>query len=414
MKKKYYIIITTIVLAVAVLIGFAMKNGEVSADDFRIETATVKVGKIENSVTATGALEAIETVEVGTQVSGIVDRILVDFNSIVKKGQVLAKIDETPLLAQLNQSQAQIDQAEAEFTFQSANFERNKQLFDKQLISQADFDQIVYSFSLAKANLANIKAQHDRNKINLDYATIVSPIDGVILDRAVDEGQTVAASFNTPTLFTIANDLTQMKVEASVDEADIGQVKSGQRVEFTVDAFPDETFNGTVTEVRLQPVITSNVVTYTVIINAPNPEKILMPGMTATTEIFVLEQDNQLLVPMQALTFEPEMDVLMGYMMMLHSDEEGELPPPPKTLESIPGKGKSEMIGGPKVWVKHNDSIYAKPVKISIDDGINYSVLQGLEIGDEVVLSLEGKSMRGTASGAARSPFMPGPPPGRN
>ena len=428
MKKKYYIIIISLVLAIAILIAFVMRNNEISKEDFVIETAAAKIGMIVNTVTATGTLEAIETVEVGTQVSGVIEEILVDFNSIVKKGQVLAKIDETPLIAQVNQSQANVDQAEAEFTFQSANYERNRKLYEKQLISQADFDQIIYNYNIAKANLANAKANHDRNRINLQYATIKSPIDGVVLERAVDEGQTVAASFNTPTLFTIANDLTQMKVEASVDEADIGQVKSGQRVEFTVDAFPDLTFTGTVIEVRLQPVVTNNVVTYTVIIDAPNPENKLMPGMTATSTIFVLEAANQLLIPMQALDFEPDMDILSAYMISLRSerDRNGKIPTkitPDSSTGSVgergsPARAEISPVGistpeyeRKKVWLLKNDSLYTVPVKVFIDDGINCSISDGLKEGNEVVLSLTGKSASvGRGSGSIRSPFMPGPP----
>jgi HlyD family secretion protein len=411
MKKKYYIILASLILVIVVAIAFARKSSSVTPEDFQFETAVVKKGKIVNTVTATGTLEAVETVEVGTQVSGIVNKILVDFNSNVRKGQVLAKIDETPLVAQLNQSQANVDQAEAEFKYQSANYQRNLVLFEKKLISQADFDQVVYSYNLSKANLASSNAQHDRNKINLDYATIVSPIDGVILDRAVDEGQTVAASFNTPTLFTIANDLTQMKVEASVDEADIGLVHAGQRVEFTVDAFPDEIFEGTVIEVRLQPVITSNVVTYTVIINAPNPEKKLMPGMTATTAVYVLEEDNQLLVPIQALSFDPQPDLLFAYMTSVRSDEEEVLPPPNPVQEGTQSSGMTKEVSKPKVWVKSQDSLFSVPVEVTIDDGINYSVTGGLNEGDEVVLGMTGKSgVIEKSDGAAVSPFMPKPP----
>ena len=230
-------------------------------------------------VTATGTLEAITTVEVGTQVSGVIEKIYVDFNTQVKKGQLLAQLDKTPLQAQVDQSQATVDNAEAELTYQKSNYERTKALYDKQLIAKSDYDLAVYNFNKAQASLKNAKSVHDKNKINLSYASIYSPIDGIILDRAVDEGQTVAASFNTPTLFSIANDLTQMQVEANVDEADIGQIVEGQRVEFTVDAYPDMKFAGVVSQLRLQPVETNNVITYTVIVNAPNPDLKLMPAI---------------------------------------------------------------------------------------------------------------------------------------
>ena len=206
--------------------------------------------------------------EVGTQVSGVIEKLFVDYNSQVKKGQLLAQLDETPLIAQLEQSKASVDQAEAQVKYQKATYERYKALLAKKLIAQSDFDLAEFNYNNALGSLNNAKSMYDKNKINLSYARIYSPIDGTVLDRAVEVGQTVAASFNTPTLFTIANDLTQMRVEAKVDEADIGQLVAGQRVEFTVDAFPLKKFNGEVTEIRLQPVTTNNVVTYTVVIGS--------------------------------------------------------------------------------------------------------------------------------------------------
>lgn len=250
----------------------------------------------------------------GTQVSGVIEKIFVDYNSVVKKGQLLAQLEETPLLASLDQSKASVDQAEAQVKFQKATYERYKALLAKKLIAQADFDQAEYNYNNALGSLRNAKSQYDKNKINLSYARIYSPIDGVILDRAVEVGQTVAASFNTPTLFTIANDLTQMRVEAKVDEADIGQLANGQRVEFTVDAFPAKKFAGEVTEIRLQPVTTNNVVTYTVVIGAPNPENILKPGMTANATFFVTERKDILVIPAKATRFTPDEATLASIM----------------------------------------------------------------------------------------------------
>ena len=284
---------------------------------FSFETAKVGKGTISNTVTATGTLEAIKTVEVGTQVSGVIEKILVDFNSQVKKGQLLAQLDETPLLAQLEQSKSSVDQAEAQVKYQKATYDRYKVLVGKKLIAQSDFDLAEYNYNNAVAALKNAKSVYDKNRINLSYARIYSPIDGIILNRAVDEGQTVAASFNTPTLFTIANDLTQMRVEAKVDEADIGQIKMNQRVRFTVDAYPDLKFTGSVSEIRKQPVVTSNVVTYTVIIQAPNPETKLMPGMTASTTIFVNEKNDILVVPGKAVRFSPDQEVYSTYLKSL-------------------------------------------------------------------------------------------------
>ncbi len=252
MKKKTIIII---LVCVAVLTSgfFILRPKKVDIGKIEIETAKAEPGTISKTVSATGTLEATTTVEVGTQVSGIIEKIYVDFNSYVKKGQLLARIDTTNLAATLEQSKAALDNAKAQLDYQQANYDRLSPLNNKNLISQTDYDQTIYNLNTAKANYSSALAQYKKNKINLDYALITSPIDGIVLNRAVEQGQTVAASFNTPTLFTIANDLTQMRVEADVAEADIGQVKKGERVEFTVDAYPDDTFQGEVTEVRLEP-----------------------------------------------------------------------------------------------------------------------------------------------------------------
>ena len=286
-KSLIYIGSAVVVLAAGFLI---YKSVTKTKQTVSIETAKVERGTISNTVTATGTLEAVKTVDVGTQVSGVIEKLFVDYNSQVKKGQLLAQLDETPLMAQLDQSKASVDQAEAQVKYQKATYERYKALLAKKLIAQSDFDLAEFNYNNAVGSLNSAKSQYDKNRINLSYARIYSPIDGTVLNRAVEVGQTVAASFNTPTLFTIANDLTQMRVEAKVDEADIGQLVNGQRVEFTVDAFPLKKFNGAVTEIRLQPVTTNNVVTYTVVIGAPNPDNILKPGMTANATFFVTER----------------------------------------------------------------------------------------------------------------------------
>lgn len=419
MKKKVAITIVALFMAVVAFAALKFTVFRKHEPDISFTTARVKRGKISNTVTATGTLEAIETVDVGTQVSGVIKNIYVDFNSDVKKGQLLAEIDKRPLEAQLEQSEASLNDAKAELNFQTATYNRNKALFEKKLISQADFDQVIYNYEKAQANLMNAKSSYNRTLINLNYATITSPIDGVVLNRAVDQGQTVAASFNTPTLFTIANDLTQMKVEASVDEADIGQVKDGQRVEFTVDAYPDLTFPGKITEVRLQPVITSNVVTYTVIIDAPNPDKKLMPGMTATTTIFVDEADNDLLIPVNAASFRPDSTLMYAYNAGRKQNHKrtnkGEKNQNHHTGPGIkPNQfesGNAESENTKIVWVKKDDSIYPVTVKINITDGINYGITSGLQDGDSVILSMIRTNGSVKArQGGARSPFMPTPP----
>ena len=396
MKKKVIYIGGAIIAIVAIfLIIRGSSNSKVT---FAIETGKVGKGNISNTVTATGKIEAIKTVEVGTQVSGVIDKIFVDFNSLVKKGQLLAKLDETPLRAQLEQSQSAVDNSEAELTYQKATYDRFKVLYDKKLIAQADYDLALYNYNKAQFDLSNSKSVYDKSKINLDYASIYSPIDGIILDRAVDEGQTVAASFNTPTLFTIANDLTQMQVEANVDEADIGQVKMSQRVEFTVDAYPELKFDGLVTEVRLQPVVTNNVVTYTVIIKAPNPELKLMPGMTASITIFTKEKKDILVVTGKAIRFNPDPKLIGEYLKSLN-----ELKPP----MDFPKMEKNNFDKqGTFVWVKKDAQIERKQIEVGESDGINYELVSGLNEGDELVLSLEKQNIQAIKK-AAKSPFMP-------
>lgn len=401
MKKKF-IYIGSAVLILAV--GFFGLRSLRSADQtYVFETAHVGRGTISNTVTATGTLEAITTVEVGTQVSGVINKIFVDFNSEVKKGQILAQIDETPLLAQLEQSKATVDQAEAQVKYQKATYDRYQVLIGKKLIAQSDFDLAEYNYKNALSTLSNAKSMYDKNKINLSYARIYSPIDGIILDRAVDEGQTVAASFNTPTLFTIANDLTQMRVEANIDEADIGQVKMNQRVEFTVDAYPENKFEGTVTEIRMQPVVTSNVVTYTVIIEAPNPDKKLMPGMTASTTIVVNEKKDIVVIPGKAVRFKPVEATYESYLKTLPEEVAGKMDS--KLQATNPEQKENSFI-----WTKKGDVIQQYEVKLGANDGINYELTSGLKEGDEIILSMTAQKAEAETKTAAKSPFMPSRP----
>lgn len=407
MKKKVLIIIGIGIIVIAIVLiinSFRKKDATVTFD-----TAKVENGNISNSVTATGTIEAITTVNVGTQVSGILKNVYVDFNDNVKRGQLLARLDETSLKAQLDQSQSQVDQAQAQLNFQEATFNRLKPLYEKKLIAQADYDQALYNYENSKASLNNAKSALARAEVNLEYATITSPIDGVVLNRAVEEGQTVAASFNTPTLFTIVNDLTQMEVQTSVDEADIGKVQQGQRVEFTVDAYSDIKFEGSVSQVRLQPVTISNVVTYVVIINAPNPEKKLMPGMTASATIYIEESKNTLTLSGKAVRFIPEDE----YMNNLLKDTVNRRNRPvlnpgvPRGEKSIQAdlpsgrmvsglprggaslKGRSMDPDSRTVWLK-DEKMVIRPciIKVGIDNGSMVEILSGLKEGDEVIISM--------------------------
>ena len=416
-------VVIPITLLVLIFSGSCKKGGT----SYKFETAVVKKGSIINTVTATGTIQADTTVSIGTQVSGVIRKIFVDFNSVVKRGQLLAELDKTPLQTQVQQAQASLDDSKSEVEFQTATFERFKALMDKKLVAKADYDQVKYNCDKARANLKTAQAGYDKAIVNLNYASIYSPIQGVVLNRAVDQGQTVAASFNTPTLFTIGNDLTQMQVQANIDEADIGQVQKGQPVTFTVDAYPTETFKGDVRQIRLQPVVTSNVVTYTVIVNAPNPEKKLMPGMTANITVLVQKVDSVLLAPGKALRFTPDPAWLAEYFK--------NNPPPQwqgnrgtgQSAGQATGQGAGQGAGqnnrsewqqgaptGKKpvvVWIKNGDKIHRVHISTGAVDGTNAEIKTGLKEGDEVILSMTvaGKTTTSAAAvtNTTTSPFMP-------
>lgn len=308
---KKIIIILSIVIPVAIA-GFILLRKEKPLT-FKWETIPVEKGDMNKVVTATGTLEPVTEVQVGTQVSGEISDLYVDFNSQVKKGQVIAMIDTTNLAAQVFDAKANyhrksilLDQAEREYN-------RITKLFIEKVVAQVEMDKALDDYQTAESNLLSAETQLNRAKINLDYATIRSPIDGIVISKNVEQGQTVAASFNSPILFNLVNDLTKMQVEASIDEADIGQIEVDQKVDFSVDAYPDETFNGVVRQVRLKPVIVSNVVTYTVIIDVPNPDMKLMPGMTATITVLIDSRNDILKVPSRALSFSPPSDYLTYY-----------------------------------------------------------------------------------------------------
>ncbi|MDQ3002432.1 MAG: efflux RND transporter periplasmic adaptor subunit [Fibrobacterota bacterium] len=339
-------------------------------EEVKWRTGQAERGPLQVSVTATGILQAVVTVLVGTQVSGTVSALYVDFNSQVKKGQVIAGIDTTLLRAALMDARSNMEKVEAQERQAADEMKRAQALFAKGLVSQSEADQAMANARVAAANLNSAKAQMERARINLRFATIVSPIDGIVLSRAVDVGQTVAASFNTPTLFTIAGDLREMQVQASVDEADIGKVKTGQRATFSVDAYPDSLFTGEVKQIRLQPVTVQNVVSYDVVISVPNPNLQLMPGMTASLTIAIARKDDVVHVPAAALQFSPK--ALMG------------------------GKGK-------RVFVLENGNPKPIEVKIGMSDGSRTEVTGSLEPGTEVLTGVEASKQSGPAAGS--SPF---------
>jgi HlyD family secretion protein len=415
-NKKLIIGIGIVLLLIVAIVGF--KACGKKASQVTVETAKVKKGTVSNTVTATGTVQAIKTVSVGCQVSGVIDKLYVDYNSHVTAGQLLAEIDKRTLTTSLENAGASLDNAKAEMTLQTANYNRTKALHDKSLVAQTDFDQALYDYTKAQASLKTAQLEYDKAKINLGYASIYSPIDGVVLSRAVDEGQTVAASFSTPTLFSIAKDLTQMQVEANIDEADIGKVKEGQRVSFKVDAFSNMNFNGQVVQIRLNPTTTNNVVTYTVIVKAPNPDLRLMPGLTADITIYVEEAKDVLTVSSKALHFTPDQIVMSQYMMQVMKDAKEANPPAAMKTSKNPtpsAEGVSEIAPldstKPTVWVKEGPIIHPVNVSIGIDDDLNAQILSGLKEGEEVVTSMKAATAGfATSTSSGGSPFMPKPP----
>ena len=422
--KKYRIFIFAVlgIIALASCYWFFFRVSGKAVTSYK--TAVVERASISNTVTATGTVEPVKQVNVGTQVSGVIQKIYVDFNSNVKKGQLLAELDKTPLLAQLASSKADLESAASALTYQESNYKRIKQLFDKKALSETDYETALYQYSNAKANYLKSSSEVDRAKTNLGYAVIYSPIDGVVLNRAVDEGQTVAASFNTPTLFTIAQDLTKMQVVANVDEADIGQVKEGEKVTFTVDAYPDDNFSGTVKQVRLLATTTSSVVTYSVVIDAPNPELKLKPGLTASITAFTQEVNNVLSIPVKALRFKPDSTVLAQMIPSNKNISSGTPPPPPNGgAQAAPAtqfaqQAKAEFAGGKQpeeitmkiVWVKEGETIHPVRVSTGLTDETNIEIKSGLKEGQVVIISMEQTTASAAKKEAATtqsSPFMP-------
>lgn len=403
MKKLKLILILLLLVAAGVAVYFIFfsenKNSVVV-----VSAQPAKMGSIANVVTATGTIEPIQQVEVGTQVSGEVKKVYVDYNSQVKAGQLIAELDKTNLKVSVSEAQISYEKALNELNYIKKNYERQKSLYADKLISEADFDEISYKYNNAKSSLTQSKASLDKAKTNLGYADIYSPVDGVVLSKSIEEGQTVAASFNTPTLFTIAQDLTKMQVEADIDEADIGQIKVGQRVTFTVDAFQNDVFNGKVVQVRLDPKVTSNVVTYTVIIEADNPDLKLMPGLTATVSIYTLEISNVLTIPESALNYKIDFELLEKY--YAQNGVKMERPEMPKDSASFKKRSKGEKLDkrGNFVWVISDKKLERKPVTIGESDEINYQVVSGLSENDSVVTSLKSVTKKDLAQ--AKSPFM--------
>lgn len=384
MKKisKIWTVVAIIVVAAAAVWVF---SGGKKQKEITFETEQVTKKNIQNSVTATGTIEPVTSVTVGTQVSGIVSKLYVDYNSVVKKGQVIAELDKTNLVSELNTAKANLASAQSTLNYESANFKRYETLYNKGLVSADDYESARLTYRKAQEALATSREAVNKAQTNLGYATITSPIDGVVLSKAVEEGQTVAASFSTPELFTIAQNLTDMRVIADVDEADIGGVKEGERVTFTVDAYPDDVFEGEVTQVRQEATTTNNVVTYEVVISAPNAELKLKPGLTANVTIYTAEKQGVLAVTQKALRFTPAAETVG------------------KQYKITDCKGKN------KVWILNGNTFTARQIQTGMSDGTNTEIVSGVKEGETIVTALVEIEEEEEKEPVEQSPFAPGP-----
>ena len=382
-NKKLWIAVGVVAVAI---IAYLLLSGGKKEEKVEFETAKVEEGNIQTTITATGTIEPVTSVTVGTQVSGIVAKLYVDYNSVVKKGQVIAELDKTNLISELTAQRANLSSAQSSLNYQQANYNRYKTLYEKGLVSADEYESAQLQYNQAKEQVNSARESVQRAQTNLGYATITSPIDGVVLSKAVEEGQTVAASFNTPELFTIAQDLTDMRVIADIDEADIGGVKEGQRVSFTVDAFPDDSFEGQVTQVRQQATTESNVVTYEVVISARNNDLKLKPGLTANVTIYTLEKNNVLVAPAKALRFMPN--------------------------EALLQKGQTiEDVEAPtKLWTKEGNTFKAHKVETGTTNGMLTEIVSGISAGTEVLVDFNISGGEEMPQGQqAQNPFMPRP-----
>jgi len=391
-KKTIFIILGVALVAFGIWYFLLRKKEEVVV----LQTEKPTTGYISENVTATGKVQPVDTVAVGTQVSGTISKLYADFNSKVKKGQLLAELDKVLFEASVNQYKGNLASAQSQLVYQEGNFGRQSNLYKVGAISKADYDNALYTYNAAKASVNSIKAQLQSAEKNLSLASIYSPIDGTVLSRSVSEGTTVAASFSTPTIFSIAKDLTKMQVEASVDEADVGNIIKGERSTFTVDAFLNDTFNGTIQEIRLNPTISSNVVTYTTIINTSNNDNKLKPGMTANITIYTKEVNDALLIPAKAIKYSPDSTLASKYKMTWVNPEKK----PAETTEAY-------------VWVQKNaNELVQTKITIGLNDNTHIQVLNGLTANDMVITGAQTMGKADAASQGQSSPFMPKRPGG--
>jgi HlyD family secretion protein len=390
-KRKKAILISFLLIAItAGLTTYVLSKRE---KPIAWRTASVTKGNINIIVTATGSINALTTVLVGTQVSGTISKLFVDFNSVVKKGEIIALLDTTFLAAAKDDAAAIVDKSQIQLKQATIEFKRQKKLFEEGAIPQSDYDLVLTNYESAQSVLKSAKAQLSRAKINLQYATIRAPKSGVVISRSVDVGQTVVASFNTPTLFSIANDLTKMQVYANIDEADIGQIKVGQKALFTVDAYPNQSFEGNIKQIRLQPTVIQNVVTYTVIIDVYNPDLKLMPGLTANINVNVREHRNILKIPSNGLHFSPPEEYL-------------EKNKNNSSFKELSNSQKENIIEGDTtfIWIKKDNTIYPHKITVGLSDGSFTEVLGNIKINDEIVLGINKDP---NTSSQTKNPFVP-------
>ncbi|QEC42452.1 efflux RND transporter periplasmic adaptor subunit [Pseudobacter ginsenosidimutans] len=416
MKKWKWLIILLVLALVAGAVWFwKFRKKE---EKLMLETELPQYGTVAISITATGTIQPVDTVSVGTQVSGTIAQVYADFNSAVKKGQLLAQLDKILLQAQVQQFSGSLQQAKSNLVYQQSNYNRQKQLLDVGAISRAEYETALYQLSAAKDNIMSAEAQLKTANRNLQLADIYSPIDGTVLSRNVSAGQTVVSSLNAPTLFVIARDLMRMQVQAAIDEADIGNVKKGQRVTFSVDAYPEDEFEGVVKEIRLQPSISSNVVTYVTIIDAPNDQLKLKPGMTASITVYTKEANDALLVSARAIKFTPDSSLLKDYKIegkpASHRGVRNRQEPETDTSALRKERPKMDEVSDTTVkakraivWLKNHNVITRRVIQVGLTDDANVQILQGLTTRDTVITGIVQPGTLPAANNEVRSPFMP-------
>lgn len=397
-KSRNSLLLIVVIMAAGIFAYFYYQKTNQKKAVVQLAAAPVKIGYIARYITATGTIEPVDTVSVGAQVSGVVEAVYADYNSKVKKGQLLARVDASLFQAQADQARANLMNMQSNLVYQDNNFSRQSKLFNLGAISKADYQLAQNQYQSAKVAVDYAAAQVKLAERNLFYTNIYSPISGVVLNRNVSAGQTIASSFNAPTLFVIAKDLTKMQVRAAVDEADIGEVRVGEQVRFGVDAFPNDTFSGTVHEILLHAAVTANVVTYTTLINVDNKALKLKPGMTATANIYIEEDSNAVLIPATALRFKPDSTALQSYTLL-----QWQASAPRDSLEE-----KTAAHANPAfVWIKNGDSLIEKRILAGMTDGTSVKVIRGLQTGEEVITGIRTGAANNNSSAANRSPFLP-------